>query len=141
MVHYARAAELGTEAGDTYLEALALTYAGLATEEHGQPNDGLKMLQLAGLKARSIPADEPRAVVVGECGRAAVQAVVQEEPASAYARLGSHEAADRKLAQARELWQPTPADPYGDLDRPAAVLELDRGRLVLPQLAEGFRRV
>jgi len=75
MVHYARVAELGIEAGDTYLEALALTYAGLATEEHGQPNDGLKMLQLAGLKARGIPADEPRAVVVGECGRAAVLAV------------------------------------------------------------------
>ncbi|MGH3927460.1 MAG: hypothetical protein ACRDTT_32120, partial [Pseudonocardiaceae bacterium] len=33
------------------------------------------------------------------------------------------------LATARELWQPTPSDPYGDLDRPAARLALRPGRL------------
>jgi hypothetical protein len=33
------------------------------------------------------------------------------------------------LGKSRELWYPTRADPYGDLDRPGAVLELARGRL------------
>ncbi|MGH4013191.1 MAG: hypothetical protein ACRDSL_04515 [Pseudonocardiaceae bacterium] len=32
-------------------------------------------------------------------------------------------------AQGRDLWTPTPADPFGDVDRPAALLEFERGRL------------
>ena len=67
MHHDARALELANEAGDSYLQVLALTYAGLATQEHGQPNDGLKMLQCGGVTALHIPPDEQR--VVGEAGR------------------------------------------------------------------------
>ncbi|MGH3770496.1 MAG: hypothetical protein ACRDRW_03705 [Pseudonocardiaceae bacterium] len=58
--------------------------------------DGLKMLQLGLLSARHIPGDEQRAVVVGEIGRAAVEAV------------------------ARELRSATPTGFYGAVDRPAA---------------------
>ena len=100
--------------------------------EHGRPNDGLKMLQCGALKARDIPADEQRAVVVGEIGKAAMQAQALAEEATALSRLDYPEAAraaDTALTKSRELWQPTPADSYGDLDRPAAVLELERGRL------------
>jgi len=79
--------------------------------------------------AQDVPRDEHRAVVVGETGRAALQAVVEEESATAYARLGCPEAADTPMAKARQLWTPTPADPYGDLDRPAACRELERGHL------------
>ena len=145
MHHYARALELATEAGDTYLQVLALTYAGLATQEHGQPNDGLKMLQYAGVKAADIPPDEQRAVVVGESGRAAVQAVALVDEATALSRLDYPEAAqaaDTAMVKARELWQPTPAGPYGDLDRPAACLELERGHLdaAEPFAAASMRR-
>jgi tetratricopeptide (TPR) repeat protein len=145
MHHYARALELATEAGDTYLQVLALTYAGLATQEHGQPNDGLKMLQYAGVKAADIPPDEQRAVVVGESGRAAVQAVALVDEATALSRLDYPEAAqaaDTAMVKARELWQPTPADPYGDLDRPAACLEFERGHLdaAEPFAASSMRR-
>ncbi len=35
----------------------------------------------------------------------------------------------RALVNSRELWTSTRTDPGGDLDRPAAVLELGRGRL------------
>jgi hypothetical protein len=35
----------------------------------------------------------------------------------------------RTMAKARELWSPTRADPYGDLDRPAALLALRREQL------------
>ena len=42
---------LATAAGDPYLQALALACAGLATVEHGHPDDGLKMLQFAHVRA------------------------------------------------------------------------------------------
>ncbi|MGH3934246.1 MAG: hypothetical protein ACRDS1_04595, partial [Pseudonocardiaceae bacterium] len=43
--------------------------------------------------------------------------------------------AEHEMAKARELWLPTRADPFGDLDRPAALLALRRGRL---DVAEPF---
>jgi hypothetical protein len=97
--------------------------------EHGEPNDGLKLLQLGRVKAWDIPPDDQRAVVVGEQGRAAVEATALADSATAQADLGHLAAADTDLATARQLWRPTRADPYGDLDRPAAELAMRRGRL------------
>jgi len=138
MVHYARAVELSIKAGDAYCQAVALSWAGLGTVEHGHTNDGLKMLQYAGVTALGIPSDpDPSTMVIGEGSRAAVQASVQSSAAPAYDRLGSPALADADLTKARELWTPTPADINvgGDLDRPAACLELARGRL---DVAEPF---
>ncbi|MDQ3990215.1 MAG: hypothetical protein M3291_13675, partial [Actinomycetota bacterium] len=128
MHHYAQALELATEAGDAYCQVLALNWAALATEEHGQPNDALKLLQLAQFKARDIPSDQG-AVVIGEGSNAALKACAAADSATAYHHLKRPEDADRYLAEARELWQPTRTDPYGDLDLVAARLELDRGHL------------
>jgi transcriptional regulator with XRE-family HTH domain/tetratricopeptide (TPR) repeat protein len=121
MYHYSRALELATETGDAYLQAHALTLAGFATVEHGHPDDGLKMLQLAQVKAWQVPPEDPRGV--------AVQAWAQADSATAYAALGDPHAASRELVKARELWQPARTDPTGDLDGVAALLELERGRL------------
>ncbi|MGH3929767.1 MAG: hypothetical protein ACRDTF_07295, partial [Pseudonocardiaceae bacterium] len=129
LYHYARSLELATEAGDPYLQAFALNYAGLASVEHGHPDDGLKMLQGGQVKAWDIPADDQRTVVVGELGRAAVEASALADSAIALARLGNFPAAASHLAKGRELWTPTSADPFGDMDRPAARLELARGHL------------
>lgn len=129
LYHFARALELARQAGDAYCQSLALGQAGLASVEHGQPNDGLKMLQCAQVAAWAIPADDRRAVVVGVSGKAAVQAVQLADSALALAVLGEHTEAARALARGRDLWTPTPADPFGDLDRDAARLELARGRL------------
>ncbi|MGH3695307.1 MAG: helix-turn-helix domain-containing protein [Pseudonocardiaceae bacterium] len=125
MVHYARALELATDAGDAYLQAHALTLAGFATVEHGHPDDGLKMQQLAQIKSWQIPSDDPRGV--------AVQAWAKADSATAYAALGDSQTADRELTTARELWHPTHRDPTGDLDGVAALLELERGRLDIAQ--------
>ncbi|MDQ4022078.1 MAG: hypothetical protein M3257_10800, partial [Actinomycetota bacterium] len=138
IIHYARALKLATEAEDTYLQALALKQAGLATMEHGDPNEGLKLLQVGTVTADHIPPDEQRAGGSGVGARAAVQAQALADSATALSRLGYPEAAqaaDTELAKARELWQPTPADPAGDLDQVAARLELDRGLL---DAAESF---
>ncbi|MGH3937139.1 MAG: helix-turn-helix domain-containing protein, partial [Pseudonocardiaceae bacterium] len=80
LYHYERALELAIEAGDAYLQALALTYAGLATDEHGHPDEGLKMLQFAQVKAWELPRDHDR--------RHAVEATALAHSATAYARLG-----------------------------------------------------
>jgi transcriptional regulator with XRE-family HTH domain len=127
MIHYARALELASDAGDAYLQAHALTLAGFATVEHGHPNDGLKMQQLAQVKASQIPSEDPRGV--------AVQAWAKADSATAYAALGQDQAAYRELTTARELWQPSRTDPLGDLDGVAALLEVERGRL---DIAESF---
>ena len=129
MRHYAHALELGTEVGDAYLQTTALECAGQATVEHGHPGDGLKMLQCAQVTAWKIPADDQRAVVVGVSGREAVAAVVRVGSADAFVRLGEREAASTQLVAARQLWTPTRTDPYGDVDRPTARLEIERGRL------------
>ncbi|MGH3720666.1 MAG: helix-turn-helix domain-containing protein [Pseudonocardiaceae bacterium] len=127
--HFTAALVLAAEAKDTYLQATAMIHVGLAIREFGRPNDGLKMLQLGSLKARHIPLDEQRAVVVGSVGRAAVQAGAREEIANALAAMEDLDGAEVQMAQARELWSATPADFFGDLDRPAALLALRRGRL------------
>ncbi|MGH3940288.1 MAG: helix-turn-helix domain-containing protein [Pseudonocardiaceae bacterium] len=129
LYHYARALELATATGDTYLQATALNYAGLASVEHGHPDDGLKMLQCAQAKAWDIPSDDQRAVVIGASGSAAAEACTLADSANALTRLGNFPAAATHLAKGRELWTPTPADPFGDMDRPAARLELARGHL------------
>lgn len=134
--HYSRALELANDAGDAYCQTLALNWAGLATVEHGHPNDGLKILQCAQAKTWEIPQDTGGTVVIGEGSRTALEACGLGDSAIALAALGLPEAADRKLATSRELWQPTRTDPGGDLDRPTAILELERGRLdVAEQLA------
>ncbi len=127
--HFTAALELATEAGDAYLQSTALSYAGVATVEHGHPDDGLKMLQFSLVKAWDIPRDEQRAVVIGQSGRAAQEACVRASAATAMADLGKLDAADVERAKSRQLWSPTRADRYGDLDRGAALLALRQGRL------------
>jgi transcriptional regulator with XRE-family HTH domain len=89
MHHFTTALTLATQAGDAYLQATALNSAGLATREHGHPNDGLKMLQFSVVKAWDIPRDEQRAVVVGSIGRAAREACARADAAIALADLGA----------------------------------------------------
>jgi transcriptional regulator with XRE-family HTH domain len=128
--HVNRALELATQAGDAYLQAAAMNMAGVALREFGHPNTGLKVLQFGLAKAWQIPNDEePRAVIVAEVGRVAREACVQADLASAYADLGDFHAAEREMAIGRGLWGATRADRFGDLDRPAAVLALQQGRL------------
>jgi hypothetical protein len=127
--HFWRALELAIAAKDVYLQAIAMNYAGRAIREFGHPNDALKLFPLGEVKSWAIPEDEPRVVVVGEIGRAAVTAYAQQQGATALAELGDVNAAERGMAQARESWSATRDDRYGDLDRPGALLALRRGQL------------
>jgi hypothetical protein len=106
-----------------------LNYAGLASIEHGHPDDGLKMLQFGQLTARTIPPGEERAVAMGVSTRAAVEACALADSALALIRLDYPQAAYRELAKGRDLWLPTRTDASGDLDQVAARIELGRARL------------
>ncbi len=64
-----------------------------------------------------------------------MKACALADSTTAYHRLECLEAANTALAEARELWQSTRAVPGGELDRPAACIALDRGRL---DMAEQF---
>lgn len=129
MYHYSRAHDLATEAGDAYLQALALRYAGLTTIEHGHPDDGLKILQCGQVTAWKIPQDQERAVTVGVLGRAAVEAELLTSCAIARADMEHLVDAERDMAQAQAIWTPEPSDPFGDPDMSAARLALGRGHL------------
>jgi hypothetical protein len=140
--HCIRGLELAIETGDAYLQTLALQFAGLATVERGRPNDRLAMLQIAHAIAECIPADEGRPRILKQGSRAVLQACGSADSAIALALMGDHKGAAAKMATARELWQPTPADPTGDLDNVAARLELGQGRLdaAEPLAAASVRR-
>ncbi|MGH3904716.1 MAG: hypothetical protein ACRDTE_11070 [Pseudonocardiaceae bacterium] len=127
--HYTQALELAIKAGDAYCQAVALNLAGLASIEHGHPDHGLKLLQAMHVTAWKIPADEHRAVVVGPSGKVAIEATALVDSAAALVMLGDHDGATRALAKGRDLWTPTPADPFGDPDRTSARIELARKRL------------
>ena len=142
MYHYTRGLELATEAGDPYLQATALNYAGLATVEHGHPNDGLKMLQFAHVIADGIASNDQRTSIGGVSARAVVQACGQAYSATALVHMGDPDGAGAKLVTVRELWQSTPADLNGDPDYLAARMELECGRLdtAEPLAAASLRR-
>jgi transcriptional regulator with XRE-family HTH domain len=129
LYHFNRGLELATQAGDAYLQTMALNRAGLLLVEHGQPNDGLKLLQLGQVKSWDIPADQERTAVIGEGSAVAAQACARADSATALFRLGHPNAAERELATSRQLWHPSPTDPAGDLDYVAASLALEMGRL------------
>ena len=143
LYHCTRALQLATETGDADLQTLAMAYAGVAHVEHGHPNDGLAMLQLATVKAGHIPAEDQRERVICQGSRAALRAFTRADgSATALARMGDPYGAAAELAKAREFWQPTPADPWGDLDAVAALLDFERGRLdaAEPLAAASVRR-
>jgi hypothetical protein len=126
LYHYSRGLELATDAGDGYLQAIALACSGLTMLEQGHPSDGLKMLQFAQVKAWRIPAERDRRMV---------EACAQADSVIALLGIGEMQAAATELAKSRNLWQPIPSDPRGDQDYVSARLEAGRGRL---DAAEAF---
>ena len=126
LYHYSRGLELATDAEDTYLQAIALACAGLTMREQGHPNEALKMLQFAQIKAWNIPPEHDRRMV---------ESCAQANSVIALIDVGETQAATTELAKSRDLWQPTRTDPRGDHDYLAACLEIGRGRL---DVAEPF---
>jgi hypothetical protein len=119
--HYGRTMELGSDAGDAYRQASALALSGVAVEEGGDPRVALKLLQLALIKLGDVPADDER--------RAALEAWVRADSATALHHLGEPARARSELSAAREGWQPGDTHRAGDVDHVAARLALESRQL------------
>lgn len=112
LYHFARALELAPEARDAFCQATALRYAGVASAEHGHPDDGLKMLQSAQVAAWKIPSGEERAVIVGETGRAAVEtpgSLTRRPPSPCSASLRPRARGSRRAGSCGDLPAPIPS--------------------------------
>ena len=94
---------MAADAGNAYFQTVALNSAGLLTIEHGQFNDGLKMLQLGQATAWKIPDPRPEHCAGGGgFTRVALEAYGLADSATAPAALGETETAYRRLAESRE---------------------------------------
>lgn len=88
--------------------------------EDGHPNEALKMLQVAQVKAWSTPPEQHDRTMIESCAVA--------DSAIAYADMADVATAVTTVAKSRQLWSPTRSEPRGDQDCISARLEVSRGR-------------
>jgi hypothetical protein len=125
--HFARAVELAIEAGDSYQAAYALRYAAGMLMDRDQPNNALKLVQLAADHLAGAPGDDPRVpplrsrlVVVS--ARAQAQLA---DPGSAVAARRVRSA----LARSRDGWDPPSLHQRADMDLGTSAVHLHLGAL------------
>ena len=116
--HYRTAVNLARRAGDDYRAASALRYAGLVDARRGNPNDAMKLYQLAEIKLGDQDAD--------------LGAWLNAVSAGALADMG-HEQAGDHLTRAQDGWQATDATERGDQNYQAALVHVRLGRLDLAE--------
>jgi transcriptional regulator with XRE-family HTH domain len=123
--HFARAVELATEAGDSYRASYALRYAANMLIHRDQPNNALKLTQLAELRLADAPRDDPHVAPLRS------QLVVVS--ALAQARLadpGSEAAARRvrsELGRSRDGWDSPSLHGRAVMDSITALVHLHLG--------------
>jgi transcriptional regulator with XRE-family HTH domain len=123
--HFARAVELATETGDSYQAAYAMRHAAMMLIDRGQPNDALKLAQLAEVRLDAVPRDDPR--------RGPLESWLHVESAFALSRLGDTEStrgqARTELGRARDGWTPPNPHAGADMDLITALTQLHLGEL------------
>jgi hypothetical protein len=125
--HFARAVELATEAGDGYRASYALRYAANMLIDRGEPDNALKLAQLAELQLADAPRDDPRV--------APLRSQLAVVSALALARLvdpGSEVAARRvrsELGRSRDGWDPPSLHDRAVMDSITSLVHLHLGSL------------
>lgn len=119
--HYSRALTLANDVGDVYAMVSAAQHLAVGYRELGDPNDALKLYQMASFKLDEVPEDTH--------GKAERQVWLHVQAARAYAELGQPDRAQDELMQARRL--PALDDPFerADLDHLRAVVYLTLGNI------------
>jgi len=125
--HFTQAVELATEAGDGYQASYALRHAAMMLIDRDEPNNALKLAQLAELHLADAPRDDPRvgplrswlAVV-----SALAQAQLVDPDSEAAARRVRSE-----LARARDGWDPPSLHHRADMDFITSLVHLHLGAL------------
>ncbi|MGH3755312.1 MAG: hypothetical protein ACRDRP_21975, partial [Pseudonocardiaceae bacterium] len=125
--HFTRAVTLAIEAEDSYRTSYALRYAAAMLIDRDQPNNALKLTQLAGLHLDGAPGDDPRV--------APLRSELAVESALTQAQLadpGSEMAARRvrsELARSRDGWDPPSLHGRAKMDWSTALVHLHLGAL------------
>ncbi len=125
--HFTQAVTLATEAGDSYQASYALRYAAMMLIHRDQPNNALKLTQLAELHLADAPRDDPRVAPL-RSGLAVVSARVQAQLADP----GSEVAARRirsELARSRDGGDPPSLHQRADMDLTTSLVHLRLGSL------------
>jgi transcriptional regulator with XRE-family HTH domain len=125
--HFARAVELAIEAGDGYRASYALRHAAAMLTDRDQPNDALKLAQLAELHLTDAPRDDSRVAPL-RSQLAVVSALAQAQLADP----GSEVAARRvrsELARSRDGWDPPSLHGRADMDLWTSWVHLHLGSL------------
>ncbi len=125
--HFARAVELAIEAGDNYRVSYALRYAVSMLIGRDQPNNALKLAQLAEVHLAGAPRDDPRVAPLGS-----QLAVVSAWAQAQLADPGSAVAARRvrsALARSRDGYEPPSLHHRADMDLSTSYVHLHLGSL------------
>jgi hypothetical protein len=125
--HFTQAVQLATEAGDGYQTSYALRLAASMLIHRDQPNNALKLTQLAELHLADAPRDDPR-VAPHRSQLAVVSALTQAQLADP----GSAVAARRvrsELARSRDGWDPPSLHGRANMDLVTSLVHLHLGSL------------
>jgi transcriptional regulator with XRE-family HTH domain len=125
--HFARAVELATEAGDSYRASYALRYAAGMLDDRGQPNNALKLVQLAQPHLADAPRNDPRVAPL-RSQLVAVSALAQAQLADP----GSEVAARRvrsALARSQDGYEPPSLHHRAEMEMLASWVHLQLGAL------------
>ncbi len=125
--HFARAVELATQAKDSYQVSYALGHAATMLTNRDQPNNALKLAQLAELHLAGAPRDDPRVAPLGS-RLAVVSALAQARLAAP----GSEVVARRvraALARSRDGYEPPSLHHRASMDLTTSYVHLHLGSL------------
>lgn len=123
--HFSVAVQLAIDAGDGYRASYALRHAAMMLIDRAQPNNALKLVQLADLHLTDAPRDDSRVPVL--------RSWLAVESALAQAQLSDTESAARRvrseLARARDGYEPPDSHARADMDLVTALVQLHLGAL------------
>lgn len=118
--HFARAMELGAGGGDTYRAVDAFYHAAM-TMQRDEPDQALKMFQLAQFRLGQEGSDHPR--------KRTLDAWLHTDSARTLITMGRPGQARSSLAAARDKWNPADRFDQADMDHVLAQAHRDLGQL------------
>lgn len=121
--HFGQAVTFATQAGDKVAASYALRYAANVFIERGEPNDALKLVQLAQLQLDDAPPDDPRVMPLQAqlYAKSAITLAEMNSSASAARQARSH------LDRARDGYLPRGSHAQAAMDLAGAQVHLRLG--------------
>ncbi len=125
--HFSQAVGMATEAQDSYRASYALRHAAMMLIDRGQPNNALKLVQLAELHLTDGPRDDPRVAPL-RSWLAVIGVLAQAEMAAGADTAAGHRVRS-DLARARDGWVPPTLHGRADFDLVTALACLHIGAI------------